>query len=396
MCWINSGLFGLHKTESIMINTTGGFMKKARAYAIFCIGIIVCAATVVQSAAIDAFFVRRSQPGTGTGITIPYRLFIPKNYSASTRYPLVVTFHGSGACGNDNNAQIADYPGAELWAEDTSQAKNPCFVYAPQCPAQNNWVSGNSWAAGLSYLRAITPVMETVMATIDSLKREFSLDTNRFYVTGFSLGGGATWDVIERFPNMWAAAIPIAGAGDTTQAAAIAHIPVWDSHGSADPNVPVIGSRNMWTALSRVGSLPVLQYQINRNNLCNCPLDAISGFNSDRPGFEQAVDTAKHIYTEYGDAGHGVYVWTYAEPLLPAWLFSQSRQTPTGMQSHVAAAAPKNGISAGAIALHNGRIVLVGNSHRNNGLTNLYNVNGKRVDLLTATNKPGMIMQIKR
>ena len=46
---------------------------------------------------------------------MPYRLFIPTNYTAAERYPLVMFLHGHGAEGNDNHSNLsAGLPGLRL------------------------------------------------------------------------------------------------------------------------------------------------------------------------------------------------------------------------------------------------------------------------------------------
>ena len=68
------------------------------------------------------------------GETLPYRLFVPKNYDASQKYPLIVFLHGAGERGGDNEAQLK-HAQVLRFASDEVQAKHPAFIVAPQCPA---------------------------------------------------------------------------------------------------------------------------------------------------------------------------------------------------------------------------------------------------------------------
>ena len=68
--------------------------------------------------------------------TLPYRLFVPKNYNASMKYPLVLFLHGAGERGTDNNIQLNEWP--KMFALDTNQIKYPCFVVVPQCPSDED------------------------------------------------------------------------------------------------------------------------------------------------------------------------------------------------------------------------------------------------------------------
>jgi len=107
------------------------------------------------------------------------------------------------------------------------------------------------------------------------------------------MGGYGTWEAIERWPNYFAAAAPIAGAGDPSKASTLTHLPIWAFHGSADRTVPVSGSRDMIDAISAAGGNP--------------------------------------RYTEFPGAGHGVWGYVYslgasgnATDFFP-WLFSQHK-----------------------------------------------------------------------
>ena len=48
---------------------------------------------------------------------------------------------------------------------------------------------------------------------MDSLQKEFHIDAKRLYITGLSMGGFGTWDILARHPDRFAAAIPICGGG---------------------------------------------------------------------------------------------------------------------------------------------------------------------------------------
>ena len=156
--------------------------------------------------------------GTDKGVTIPYRLFIPENYSPSQKYPLVLALHGDGARDTNNTSQMDGT--ATVWADPVNQAEYPCFVVVPQCPVNEVWSDA--------------PIAGAVIDLVDSLIREFTIDTNRLYITGHSMGGFGTWDMITLFPNRFAAAIPMSGGGHPALVSRIANTPIWDFHGALD------------------------------------------------------------------------------------------------------------------------------------------------------------------
>jgi predicted peptidase len=131
---------------------------------------------------------------------------------------------------------------------------------------------------------------------LDMLLNKYSgIDADRLYVTGLSMGGYGTWEAIERWPNYFAAAAPLSGAGDPSKAALLVHEPIWAFHGALDTVVPVSGSRDMISAITQAGGHP--------------------------------------RYTEFPNDGHDL--WTSgkvysptADPAFFSWLFSQKKPQP--------------------------------------------------------------------
>lgn len=220
--------------------------------------------------------------------SMPYRLFVPAGYSANTSYPLVLFLHGAGERGTDNNAHITSSKGASLWAETANQASYPCFVVAPQCPANKQWVNTN-WSLG-SYSITNVPMsteLKMVKNIIETLQTQYNIDASRLFITGLSMGGYGTWDFILRYPTMFKAAVPICGAGDPSKAELISTIPLRVFHSSDDNIVPVSGSRDMVNAINAVGP-----------------------------------NTRTKFYTEYTDQGHFSWNNAYNTADLVSWLFT--------------------------------------------------------------------------
>ncbi len=221
------------------------------------------------------------------GEKLPYRLLVPEGYDAQKRYPLILFLHGAGERGDDNEAQLKHAEVLRL----ASDPNHPCFLVAPQCPAGRKWVEV-PWDFRTPHRTPEEPSlpMRLTMELLDALQQEFSIDPDRRYVTGLSMGGFGTLDLVVRRPKDFAAAVPICGGGDDARAAEIKHVAVWAFHGSNDPAVPVVRSRSFIEALRQAGAEPK--------------------------------------YTEYAGAGHNVWSRAYREPELAHWLFQQRRQAP--------------------------------------------------------------------
>jgi predicted peptidase len=218
--------------------------------------------------------------------TLPYRLLKPARLDSATLFPLVIFLHGAGERGSDNEAQLKHI--VELFTNSKNREKFPCYVLAPQCPLNLWWARQNRDG---SMKASPTPTMQLVVALIEKISMENKIDPSRIYVTGVSMGGFGVWDLLARYPNRFAAAIPICGGADTRIASTIHHIPHWIFHGAKDKLVHPNQSRRMVKALQNAGGNP--------------------------------------IYVEYPNVAHDSWVKAYREPNLLPWLFKQKRPLET-------------------------------------------------------------------
>jgi predicted peptidase len=190
------------------------------------------------------------------GDTLQYRFLYP-DYDTMRKYPIVIFLHGAGERGNDNVAQLKW--GVLNFASDEMMKLHPAFVIAPQCPSKMAWSNfeRNGSMAGRLQPTPSKP-MELVMQLVRKIITTMPVDTNRIYITGLSMGGYGSFDAIERYPNLFAAAMPVCGGGDTSRAKSIAHIPIWIFHGAEDAAVDPQNAINMAEALRKAGAHPGL------------------------------------------------------------------------------------------------------------------------------------------
>jgi predicted esterase len=248
-----------------------------------------------------------------SGVNILYRLFIPEKYDSLQKYPLILALHGSGERGSDNEIQLIANRLGTLWADTEVQNNSPCFVVVPQCPLNGSWI-GTYSVMNIDQI-PITKELNTVNSILDSLLKEFNIDPLRLYVTGLSMGGYGTWDLITRFPNRFAAAVPICGGGDPLKASAI-KIPIWDFHGQADNSVPVEMSRMMIRSLESAG---------RKTLYTHCKLNDCTGLSVDQVS-QQIINGADLLYSEFKDVGHSSWVQAFNYPLLIPFIFKQKKQ----------------------------------------------------------------------
>jgi len=167
-------------------------------------------------------------------IEIKYRLFKP-NQKSEEKYPLVVVYHGSGAIGTDNNAQLGLLH--KLFASPEIQSKYPAFVLAPQFPTRS---SDYKTDTGRKVLYSTPrPCLNEVFQLIDSLKSNLNIDSKRIYVVGFSMGGSTVINSLSARPDLFAAGISVAGIPQFDQTQVLKNIPIWLIHGIDDTENPI-------------------------------------------------------------------------------------------------------------------------------------------------------------
>lgn len=170
------------------------------------------------------------------GQTLTYLLMKPIDYDPRQKYPLVVALPYGGY----------EAPPAQELASNINRRKYPAFIFVPNCPP------GEGWGGIPNYPTIDTLVFDAILA----MEEDVSIDATRRYVTGVSRGGYGSWHFISARPEMFAAAVPVCGGGDPSQAAKMVDVAVWAFHGAKDKNVPVSGSRDMIEAIKKAGGNP--------------------------------------------------------------------------------------------------------------------------------------------
>lgn len=232
----------------------------------------------------------------GEGDRIWYRLFRPA-LEAGRTYPLVVFLHGSGERGEDNDLQVAGNRGAVVWTEKEEQAVRPCFVLAPQAPTDQSFT--------------VPQFEKPFLELLEKLADTEAVDRRRIYLTGLSMGGMGTWEYCARYPQLWAAAAPICGAGDPEAIRAAKDIPFWAFHAVDDPFVPIDG--DLGRGERRLAGTRRMVIALK-----NCGADVRSteypkGYIHEHFGYPEAV------------AGHAAWEPAYSDGNFRAWLFEQRK-----------------------------------------------------------------------
>lgn len=191
--------------------------------------------------------------------TLNYRLFEPEVKENET-YPLILFLHGAGERGTDNVLQVANNEGATAFANPIEQEKHPSYVLAPQSDSIDKLTF--YWTEEDRYNLVLNLLEETI--------EKYSIDRDRIYLVGMSMGGVGTWNLLEKNPDLFAAAVPICGITnskvltdaydqplyapvDPETVPILKNIPIWAFHGVDDPIVDVRNSREMNDAIKESG-----------------------------------------------------------------------------------------------------------------------------------------------
>ena len=214
------------------------------------------------------------------GRKLPYRLLKPPSLEKGKKYPVLVCLHGSGGRGTDNRKNLSGTRASQVIVNPEMVKKFPCFAFVPQCPPKGAWRSGKEGR------QDYVPV---ALLALDALLKEFeeAIDQRRIYVTGQSMGGVGTYNMLSSRPGFFADGTPVCGGWKLEDVPKLARTPIWIFHGSNDKVVPTKYSRDLNVAL------------------------------------KQARAVVK--YTEYPGVGHNSWMKAYADPELWDWMFSLKR-----------------------------------------------------------------------
>ncbi|HWE49403.1 MAG TPA: dienelactone hydrolase family protein [Bryobacteraceae bacterium] len=148
---------------------------------------------------------------------VHYAISIPRNYSSSKPVPLILALHfgvagGSPAGAGFDLVRILVGPAlADLGG----------IIVAPDS-VRGDWSSPENEKA--------------VTALLDSVLSGYSIDRKKVAVTGYSMGGAGAWHFAEKFPELFSAAIPVAGKPPAS--AEGWRLPVFAVHSRDDQVVP--------------------------------------------------------------------------------------------------------------------------------------------------------------
>ncbi|MCX6866784.1 MAG: prolyl oligopeptidase family serine peptidase [Verrucomicrobia bacterium] len=173
------------------------------------------------------------------GKEISYLLYLPANYSATSKVPLMLFLHGRG----ESQGPLSVVAKWGLPARVEHGYAYPFVIASPQCPTNEFWDQANQ--------------QQLLLGLLDHLVKTMSIDADRVYLTGLSMGGYGSWRLAADHPERFAAVVPICGAGNPADAEKLKQLPIWAFHGNEDRVVPLQKSQEMVEAITKSGGAKV-------------------------------------------------------------------------------------------------------------------------------------------
>jgi pimeloyl-ACP methyl ester carboxylesterase len=184
---------------------------------------------------------------------IRFRLHTPEPYQPGKKYPMVVWLHGAGECGADNVNQLSHLH--HIIPYLVGPKKRDFFLLVPQCP--HTHVAWEAPEICSTRVRADGSVechvtndpialgdapISFTLAMVDAVMKDFPVDANRVTVAGLSTGGEGTWRILERRPDLFAAAVPIVSwkamqEKSLRENPLLKKIPIWAVYSSDDNGI---------------------------------------------------------------------------------------------------------------------------------------------------------------
>jgi poly(3-hydroxybutyrate) depolymerase len=154
-------------------------------------------------AALARVQVKTHQLPRAPGVDIPYGVYVPTTYDRTKATPLVIALHGLGS----DEMYMMEYNNLVELAE-----QHGFLVATPMGYDERGWY-GSRGQGNEFNRRSQDPGPENlgelseldVMSVLDIMRHDYNVDPRRTYLIGQSMGGGGTWYIGTKHPEIWAA-----------------------------------------------------------------------------------------------------------------------------------------------------------------------------------------------
>ena len=153
-------------------------------------------------------------------VALNFLLYLPPDYESRPSWPLILFLHDYAERGSDLELlKRHGLPKRIARGDDF-----PAIIASPQCPTACFWPE---------------QTLE-LNALVDHLIASSRVDTQRIYLTGLNMGGYGVWSLASRYPQRFAAMVPVGGGGEWWMMDKLVSVPTWVFHRDMDDVVPLI------------------------------------------------------------------------------------------------------------------------------------------------------------
>jgi predicted peptidase len=180
---------------------------------------------------LQSYFAAAQYHSKSGKLTLPYRLYVPKELKDGVRYPLVLWLHGEGASGHDNLGQTRHIDETVL----VPKRRENCqfFILVPQKPKELPWFGITD--SKISDETSGQDILDVIAELLDETCKTHPIDNARISLIGISSGGLAVWELGARFPDRFAAVLPFSSApSSSTNISSLKNTPVWAFYSPTD------------------------------------------------------------------------------------------------------------------------------------------------------------------
>jgi predicted peptidase len=172
------------------------------------------------------------------GSRIRYALSVPPGYDGSEALPMILALHYGW--GGDGPPPRGYGEGHMRLLVEPALRDLGAIIVAPDCPAPaRRWSEPEAERA--------------VMELVDEIRSEYRIDGDRVLVTGFSLGGNGSWFYATHHPDLFSAAIPMAGWAQSEWLEKLNDLPMYVIHARSDEVVPLAAAEEAVAAAEAKG-----------------------------------------------------------------------------------------------------------------------------------------------
>ncbi|MEV8545902.1 PHB depolymerase family esterase [Streptomyces sp. NPDC051572] len=252
-----------------------------------------------------------------TGRSLPYNLYIPKDYDPGTSYPLVLFMHDASLITSTVRATLVQGLGAVCWASPEDQAERPAFVLAPQ---YSEVVVGDDYKP--------TALFDTTADLVKALTAKYSIDTDRLYATGQSMGAMMTLGLNIKYPDLFAASWVVAGQWPSAQAAPLAKKKLWVTVSQGDTKA-CPGENAIMAVVEKAGTKVSRAVWDGQSSAAEFAADvkamAAKGATVNYATFKKGSTLAGGLANAHGVEHNSTWPIAYSIEDIRAWIFQQRR-----------------------------------------------------------------------